>query len=42
VHLDVAQGLGDFLGLWLEIFGEHIEASSDDTGDQPYNKKEPK
>src|SRR5262245_13901380 len=40
--LDVAQGLGDFLGLGLEVFSEHIEASSDDTGDHPYNQQETK
>jgi hypothetical protein len=33
--LDVAQGLGDFFGLRLEVFGKHVEASSDDTGDHP-------
>src|SRR5262245_59249215 len=40
--LDVAQGLGDFLGLGLKVFSEHIEASSDDTGDLPYNQQETK
>ncbi len=40
--LDASQGLGDFLGLWLKIFGKHIEASSDGTANQRYNHKEPK
>src|SRR5262245_39179929 len=40
--LDVSQGLGDFLRLGLEVFSEHIEASSDDTGDHPYNHQETK
>jgi len=35
LRLDVAQSFGDFPRLWLKIFGEHIEASSDDTGDRP-------
>ena len=41
-HLDVTQGFGNFLRLRLEIFGEHIEASSDDTGDHPQNHQESK
>src|SRR6478736_3182202 len=41
-HLDVTQGFGDFLRLRLEIFSEHIEASSDDTGDHPQNHQESK
>src|SRR5262245_64931991 len=39
-HLDVAQGLGDFLRLRLEIFGEHIEAPSDDTRDHPQDHQQ--
>jgi hypothetical protein len=34
-RLDVTESLGDFLRLRLKIFGEHIEAPSDDTGDDP-------
>ena len=41
-RLDASQGLGDFLGLRLKIFGKHIEASSDGTANQRYNHKEPK
>ena len=35
--LTLRKRLGDFLGLRLEIFSKHIKASSDDTGDHPYN-----
>ena len=41
-RFDASQGLGDFLGLWLKIFGKHIEAPSDGTANQRYNHKEPK
>ena len=36
----VAERLGDFLGLWLEIFGKHIETPSDAADEQPYNHEE--
>jgi hypothetical protein len=41
-RFDASQGLRDFLGLRLKIFGKHIEASSDGTANQSYNHKEPK
>lgn len=40
--LDVAQSLGDFFRLGLEVFREHVEASSDNTGDHPQNHQETK
>jgi hypothetical protein len=41
-HLDVTQGFGNFLRLRLEIFGEHIKAPSDDTGDHPQDHQKSK
>ena len=41
-RLDPTQRFRDFLRLRLKILGEHIEASSNSTGNQPQDQNEPK